>query len=493
MVVFLLLLSFLVVPVSAADVYDVSDDASPVPFAAAQWSTADSLHLQQIADRLNSSSGSAASLLVTISSKIGSNPNSIFYYLSTMDNRISNMYNAMVGTGYVGGVSMGEGLFGHLRHMTNNYLSPISSNMSATYTQVKAIADKMDSSGQSLRDLLVAPAGWEFVDHGGFRRVLDRPISLIELLDNWSLGMWERDTTPADWLWLSFTGEVGQIGRRVSTLELLDNGFLGLASRMAQYSTVNSRWLLNGNGEFDGSGRSATLAEISADGFSGLARRMDMYFLSSGIRFLDNDGSENVSGVQVTPISTLANGFLGLANRLSGNDRATTFSFLPKDVTQAAVSVSVDNLLDAIGVVGTELQNPLQRLAFVFASDQDLSIRDDVSDNVDSAQDNFFKPGSGGSVSPDNIGDAAGLSSGFKDSLSSPVSVGDFFTQFNSDSNYSYFSEQSRADLDTVSSPVAISDIDSFVDDVLALDSDGDGYVSLYDPDSLLDFLKKGG
>lgn len=407
MVVFLLLLSFLVVPVSAADVYDVSDDASPVPFAAAQWSTADSLHLQQIADRLNSSSGSAASLLATISSKIGSNPNSIFYYLSTMDNRISNMYNAMVGTGYVGGVSMGEGLFGHLRHMTNNYLSPISSNMSATYSQVKAIADKMDSSGQ--------------------------------------------------------------------------------------YFITHSRWLLNGGGEFDGSGRIATLAEISADGFSGLARRMDMYFLSSGIRFLDNDGSENVSGVQVTPISTLASGFLGLANRLSGNDRATTFSFLPKDVTQTAVSVSVDNLLDAIGVVGTELQNPLQRLAFVFASDQDLSIRDDVSDNVDSAQDNFFKPGSGGSVSPDNIGDAAGLSSGFKDSLSSPVSVGDFFTQFNSDSNYSYFSEQSRADLDTVSSPVAISDIDSFVDDVLALDSDGDGYVSLYDPDSLLDFLKKGG
>lgn len=407
MVVFLLLLSFLVVPVSAADVYDVSDDASPVPFAAAQWSTADSLHLQQIADRLNSSSGSAASLLATISSKIGSNPNSIFYYLSTMDNRISNVYNAMVGTGYVGGVSMGEGLFGHLRHMTNNYLSPISSNMSATYTQVKAIADKMDSSGQ--------------------------------------------------------------------------------------YFITHSRWLLNGNGEFDGSGRIVTLAEISADGFSGLARRMDMYFLSSGIRFLDNDGSENVSGVQVTPISTLANGFLGLANRLSGNDRATTFSFLPKDVTQAAVSVSVDNLLDAIGVVGTELQNPLQRLSFVFASDQDLSIRDDVSDNVDSAQGNFFKPGSGGSVNPDNIGDAAGLSSGFKDSLSSPVSVGDFFTQFNSDSNYSYFSEQSKADLDTVSSPVAISDIDSFVDDVLALDSDGDGYVSLYHPDSLLDFLKKGG
>lgn len=448
MVVFLLLLSLLVVPVSAADIYDVSDDAVPVPFAAAQWSTADSLHLQQIADRLNSSSGSAASLLSVISSKIGTNPNTIFYYLNSMDNRMSNVYNAMVGTGYLGGVSAGEGLFGHLRRIQTQYLSPISSNASATYTQVKAIADKMDSSSQSLRDLLVAPAGWDFVDHGGFRRVLDRPISLIEFLDNWSLGMWERDTTSADWLWLSFTGEVGQIGRRVSTLELLDNGFLGLVSRMQSYlqRPVNRPGLLCDGSVTASYGYAWNLSDLTADGF------------------------------------------VGLAKRLSGDDRTTTFSFLPKDVTQAAVSVSVDNLLDAIGLVGTELQNPLQRLAFVFASDQDLSIRDDVSDNVDSAQDNFFKPGSGGSVSPDDIKDAAGFTQGAGGLLDTGASAGDVFAFVNQ--NYDFWSKATADDLDSTGSLELYSD-EPPIYEFWAMDEDG--FYVLYDPSFVDNYLKKGG
>lgn len=456
MVVFLLLLSLLVVPVSAADVYDVSDDSSPVLFAAAQWSTADSLHLQQIADRLNSSGGSAASLLATISSKIGSNSNSIFYYLSAMDNRMSNMYNAMVGTGHVGGVSMGEGFFGHLRNMTTNYLSPISSNMSATYSQVKAIADKLATGVSSYPDFALK-SGWAYLDADGVAKI-----------------------APYD---LDFT-------------YFLDVAFLGFIARMEAYSLYRTGWrMLASDGRLFDADRDYSIVELVGNGFAGLVSRMQLYFQRPANRpGLLSDGSITGSYGYAWNLADLtADGFVGLAKRLSGDDRATTFSFLPKDVTQTAVSVSVDNLLDAIGIVGTELQNPLQRLAFVFASDQDLSIRDDVSDNVDSTQDNFFKPGSGGSVSSGNISDAAGLSSGFKDSLSSPVSVGDFFTQFNSGSSYSYFSEQSRADLDTVSSPVAISDIDAFVDDVLALDSDGDGYVSLYNPDSLLDFLGKGG
>lgn len=417
------------VPVYQQTAVELLADAGIMPLAAADWSTTDSANLQRIADRLLASGGSsAASLLSTISSKIGTNPNTIFYFLNSMDNRMSNMYNAMVGTGHVGGVSMGEGLFGHLRNMTTNYLSPISSNMSATYSQVKAIADKMDSSGQSLRDLLVAPAGWEFVDHGGFRRVLDRPISLIELLDNWSLGMWERDTTPADWFWLSFTGEVGQIGRRVSTLELLDNGFLGLVSRMQSYfqRPVNRPGLLS-DGSITGSyGYVWNLADLTADGF------------------------------------------VGLAKRLSGDDRTTIFSFLQEDI-QSVQQVTADNLLDALGIMGTQLQQPLQRLAYVFANPQDLEIRQDVSDNVDSAQDNFFKPDGAGAVSPGNIQDAAGISGGAAGALQSPGSVGDVTGQINNPDNFSFFSSVTLGNLDTV--PVPASD-------------DDDGFIDFYDPDN---------
>lgn len=417
------------VPVYQQTAVELLADAGIMPLAAADWSTTDSANLQRIADRLLASGGSsAASLLSTISSKIGTNPNTIFYFLNSMDNRMSNMYNAMVGTGHVGGVSMGEGLFGHLRNMTTNYLSPISSNMSATYSQVKAIADKMDSSGQSLRNLLIAPAGWEFLDHGGFRRVLDRPMSLIEFLDNWSLGMWERDTTPAHWSWLSYTGEVGQIGRRASTLELLNNGFLGLASHMQSYfrRPVNRPGLLS-DGSITGSyGYVWNLADLTADGF------------------------------------------VGLAKRLSGDDRTTIFSFLQEDI-QSVQQVTADNLLDALGIMGTQLQQPLQRLAYVFANPQDLEIRQDVSDNVDSAQDNFFKPDGAGAVSPGNIQDAAGISGGAAGALQSPGSVGDVTGQINNPDNFSFFSSVTLGNLDTV--PVPASD-------------DDDGFIDFYDPDN---------
>lgn len=446
-IVLLVLVILLALPAAAAEeVYQVEGDvADPVPVyqqTAAELladagimplnlTSQESAWLNNIQQRLIYGNTSAAQWLANIYNSLGSKTSisgTIFNMVDDMSDDTASMLKALTGTGYVGGVGMGEGVFGHLRNMTANYLSPISSNMSATYSQVKAIADKMDSSGQSLRDLLVALPGWEFVDHAGFRRVLDRPISLIELLDNWSLGMWERDTTFADWFWLSFTGEVRQIGRRVSTLELLDNGFLGLASLMQSYfqRPINRPGLLS-DGSITGSyGYVWNLADLTADGF------------------------------------------VGLAKRLSGDDRTTIFSFLQEDI-QSVQQVTADNLLDALGIMGTQLQQPLQRLAYVFANPQDLEIRQDVSDNVDSAQDNFFKPDGAGAVSPGNIQDAAGISGGAAGALQSPGSVGDVTGQINNPDNFSFFSSVTLGNLDTV--PVPASD-------------DDDGFIDFYDPDN---------
>lgn len=451
MVVFLLLLSLLVVPVSAADIYDASDDAVPVPFAAAQWSTADSLHLQQIADRLNSPSGSAASLLSVISSKIGTNPNTIFYYLNSMDNRMSNIYNAMVGTHYLGGVSMGEGLFGHLRRIQTQYLSPISSNTSATYTQVKAIADRLAEGVSSYPDFALR-SGWSYLDADGVVKV-----------------------APHD---LDFT-------------YFLDVAFIGLIARMEAYSLYRTGWrMLAFDGRLFDADRDYGIVELVGNGFSGLASRMQSYLQRPANHpGLLSDGSISASfGFDWGLADLTADGFVGLAKRLSGDDRTTTFSFLPKDVTQAAVSVSVDNLLDAIGIVGTELQNPLQRLAFVFASDQDLSIRDDVSDNVDSAQDNFFKPGSGGSVSPDDIKDAAGFTQGAGGLLDTGASAGDVFTFVNQD--YDFWSKATADDLDSTGASELYSD-ELPIYESWAMDEDG--FYVLYDPSFVDNYLKKGG
>lgn len=218
--------------------------------------------------------------------------------------------------------------------------------------------------------------------------------------------------------------------------------------------------------------------------------------LRSNLRFTGQSLGMNGWDVAFKDISfpdLLRHGMTGLSRQLVGSDYMTTFSFLQEDIKLPAQSVTTGNILDALGIMGTQLQNPLQKLAFVFANPLDLEIRENVEDNMEEANDGFFKPDSDGSVKGSDIKDAAGITSGLKDSLSSPVSVGDLFSQFGSDSNFLYYSEQTRADLDTVSSPVVVSE--DPMDDyqwIYDLDSDGDGYVSFYDSNALTDFLKGG-
>lgn len=155
-------------------------------------------------------------------------------------------------------------------------------------------------------------------------------------------------------------------------------------------------------------------------------------------------------------------GLLGLSNNIAGSDKTTAFSFLSEDITKEPTVVQVNNILDALGHMGTQIQNPLQRLAYVFANPQDLEIRDDVSQNVDQAQQDFFKPDGQGSVKPSQIGDAAGISGGAAGALASPGSVGDLTSQINNGDNFSFFSQTTLGNLDTV--PAVYSVDDDFID-----------------------------
>ena len=406
-IVLLVLVILLALPAAAMEeVYQVEGDAAdPVPVyqqTAAELladagimplnlTSQESAWLNNIQQRLIYGNTSAAQWLANIYNSLGSKTSisgTIFNMVDDMSDDTASMLKALTGTGYVGGVGIGEGVFGHLRNMTANYLSPISSNMSATYSQVKAIADKLAAGVSSYPDFALK-SGWAYLDADGVVKV-----------------------APYD---LEFT-------------YFLDVAFLGLAGRMQSYlqRLINRPGLLS-DGSITGSyGYAWNLADLTADGF------------------------------------------VGLAKRLSGDDRTTTFSFLQEDI-QSVQQITADNLLDALGIMGTQLQQPLQRLAYVFANPQDLEIRQDVSDNVDSAQDNFFKPDGAGAVSPGNIQDAAGISGGAAGALQSPGSVGDVTGQINNPDNFSFFSSVTLGNLDTV--PVPASD-------------DDDGFIDFYDPDN---------
>lgn len=406
-IVLLVLVILLALPAAAMEeVYQVEGDAAdPVPVyqqTAAELladagimplnlTSQESAWLNNIQQRLIYGNTSAAQWLANIYNSLGSKTSisgTIFNMVDDMSDDTASMLKALTGTGYVGGVGMGEGVFGHLRNMTANYLSPISSNMSATYSQVKAIADKLAAGVSSYPDFALK-SGWAYLDADGVVKV-----------------------APYD---LEFT-------------YFLDVAFLGLAGRMQSYlqRLINRPGLLS-DGSITGSyGYAWNLADLTADGF------------------------------------------VGLAKRLSGDDRTTTFSFLQEDI-QSVQQITADNLLDALGIMGTQLQQPLQRLAYVFANPQDLEIRQDVSDNVDSAQDNFFKPDGAGAVSPGNIQDAAGISGGAAGALQSPGSVGDVTGQINNPDNFSFFSSVTLGNLDTVSVPAS---------------DDDDGFIDFYDPDN---------
>lgn len=166
--------------------------------------------------------------------------------------------------------------------------------------------------------------------------------------------------------------------------------------------------------------------------------------------------------VTSTPIrftDYIVQSFPAFYERSFGADGKTAFSFLTEDITQDPTIVEVDNILDALGHMGTQIQNPLQRLAYVFSNPLDLEIKENVTENTESANDNFLKPGSPGSVKPSDIGDAADFASGASDFLQTGASPSDAFSGLAPGSdNWGFFSQQAMDDMLGNPPPSVVSD-----------------------------------
>lgn len=177
-----------------------------------------------------------------------------------------------------------------------------------------------------------------------------------------------------------------------------------------------------------------------------------------GSSFLTRDGPTTLSiGASIPNI--VGSGFLALDQDLLGRDRKTAFAFLAEDITKDPTVVEVDNILDALGHIGTQLQNPLQRLAYVFANPLDLEVKENVTENTELANDNFLKPGSPGSVKPSDIGEAADFASGASDFLQTGASPSDAFSGLSQGSdNWSFFSQQAMDDMLGNPTPAVASD-----------------------------------
>lgn len=151
-----------------------------------------------------------------------------------------------------------------------------------------------------------------------------------------------------------------------------------------------------------------------------------------------------------------ANGFSGLATLLAGwdeNGRKAHFTFTDPD-TLATSTYEAANLFDAVAVMASRLQEPLARLTYMYASQVEIDFKDQEKPNEDAVKDNFFGDGDG-SVSPGDIGSAAGITSGIKDTFGGAGSSGDIFTVLSDENSWWFFSQEVADALDTTNSPAA--------------------------------------
>lgn len=97
------------------------------------------------------------------------------------------------------------------------------------------------------------------------------------------------------------------------------------------------------------------------------------------------------------------------------------------------------------------IQNPVARLSYVLASDERIEAQEAAAENEEAVVDNFIDSSGSGAASPSDISSVSGLSSGFKDNISTDASVSGIWNIFNSD-NFGWFSQETADQLDTTGS-----------------------------------------
>lgn len=226
------------------------------------------------------------------------------------------------------------------------------------------------------------------------------------------------------------------------------------------------------------------------DGLSALSDLIWSSAFSTRTLYLDRDGDPTWSSGYEPLSYFLGQGFVGLGHVLVANDKRTSLSLWSGPGSSRTVSAS--NILDALGLIGQELQNPLAKLQYVLADDDDIAFKDKVKDNQQAVEDEFTGSG-GGSIGRGDITDAAGISGGLRDTYGGAGSVGDAFDVMGASDTWSFFSSDVAAELDASDQAAsqALDDEDPFAG--FSVGEDGLYHLSpgsMFDVSSYLEDLK---
>lgn len=244
-----------------------------------------------------------------------------------------------------------------------------------------------------------------------------------------------RDLVLPSGQWLQADGSV-VFGSNVPAYDYLTQGFVGLHSDLTSGFSTNHDDLTSGfsvNHEDLTSGFSTNHDDLTS-GFS--TNHQD---LSDLFRSLVGDyGSLNFNFD-----SPVASGGLNSSGYLR-----YSLSLWNSSTGQSTSVTRSNGLSGIVAFLGNSMQNDLAKLRYVLASDKDIEIAEKQAPVKDAVSDNFAGEGSA-AVKDTDIGGMAGVSGDVKGQLDTGVDFGTGFGSLTSGDNFSFWSPETQAELNT--------------------------------------------
>lgn len=212
-------------------------------------------------------------------------------------------------------------------------------------------------------------------------------------------------------------------------------------------------------------------------------------FLQLGDVALDSDGSVVTLGDQMPFPLVVSRAFVGLSRILSDMSQRLHYDLvgLGEEAATWIVPGGSDgslqthrrvyySILPLLADMFTYIQQPIAKLQYVWADDDDIRIADKNKPVKDEIENNFVGDGES-SIKPSDIGDMADFSSGLKDAFSGSGSLSDVFSLFSDSRSSWFFSEEVARDLDQVNAPSGASVSGDLEHYFAGVDVDEDGFV----------------
>lgn len=235
-----------------------------------------------------------------------------------------------------------------------------------------------------------------------------------------------------------------------------ESSLSSLSSLLNSRTLISSgEWIVKSDGSVGQIGDSWSMLSFLNSGLQGLRRNIlsvdSRLYVGSGERILSVSGQEyTLSGL--LPLSyVMSNGLLGVRSLISGSESDNVYfgTITSNDNSESSFNATglgpmLNKFLDAI-------QADTGRLNYMFASPADIKAKQDSESITGEMADSFLKADSKASIKLSDVGVLKDSSEVVQDLGQTGVTPGQAFSQLTGNSDlFSFFSEETAADLNTV-------------------------------------------